>query len=157
MTDFFSTQFKSPLGYIEVTSNKTNITGLRFNKGPVKIISDKIPQVLSKCLRELEEYFSGKRKTFTIPVKMEGTPFQQRVWGELRKIPHGKTISYGDLAKKIGNPKASRAVGMANNKNQVSIIIPCHRVIGSDGKLVGYASGLSYKEGLLELEGIKFQ
>jgi len=157
MNQIFKTQFKSPLGFIEITSTKIHITGLRFNKGPVRNMSDKTPRVLSKCLKQLGEYFSGKRKSFSVPVEMQGTPFQQKVWEELQKIPHGKTISYGDLAKKIGNPKASRAVGMANNRNQVSIIVPCHRVIGSDGKLVGYASGLSYKEWLLEHEGNQFQ
>ena len=142
---------------MEVNSTKSHIIGLRFNKGPVKNISDEIPQVLSKCLTQLEEYFSGERKSFSIPVQMPGTPFQKKVWKELQRIPHGKTLSYGELAKKIGNPKACRAVGMANNRNQVSIIVPCHRVIGSDGKLVGYASGLSYKEWLLSHEGIEFQ
>ncbi len=142
---------------MEVTSTKTHIKGLRFNKGPVKNISDEIPQVLSKCLTQLAEYFGGERKSFSIPVKMEGTPFQQKVWQELQRIPHGKTLSYGELAKKIGNPKASRAVGMANNRNKVSVIVPCHRVIGGDGKLVGYASGLSYKEWLLDHEGIDLE
>lgn len=142
---------------MEVTSTKTHIKGLRFNKGPVKNISDEIPQVLSKCLTQLAEYFGGERKSFSIPVKMEGTPFQQKVWQELQRIPHGKTLSYGELAKKIGNPKASRAVGMANNRNKVPVIVPCHRVIGGDGKLVGYASGLSYKEWLLDHEGIDLE
>ncbi|TDJ05452.1 MAG: methylated-DNA--[protein]-cysteine S-methyltransferase [Deltaproteobacteria bacterium] len=157
MTKLFTASFKSPLGFMEVTSTKTHIKGLRFNKGPVKNISDEIPQVLSKCLTQLAEYFGGERKSFSIPVKMEGTPFQQKVWQELQRIPHGKTLSYGELAKKIGNPKASRAVGMANNRNKVSVIVPCHRVIGGDGKLVGYASGLSYKEWLLDHEGIDLE
>ncbi|RLA62990.1 MAG: cysteine methyltransferase [Epsilonproteobacteria bacterium] len=154
MTKLYTTQFQSPLGFIEITSTKSHIKGLRFNKGPIKNISNKIPQVLNKCLTQLEEYFTGNRKIFKIPINMQGTPFQQSVWEELKNIPHGKTLSYGELAKKIGKPKACRAVGMANNRNQIPIIVPCHRVIGADGKLVGYAPGLSYKEWLLAHEGV---
>ena len=108
--------------------------------------------LIKNTKQQLDEYFAGKRKKFDIPIKLEGTDFQIKVWKELLKIPYGETCSYLDIAKRIGNPKASRAVGMANNKNKIIIIVPCHRVIGSNKKLVGYACGLEVKEKLLELE-----
>lgn len=108
-------------------------------------------------IRELTEYFLGKRKQFTVPLHLVGTEFQKKVWRALLEVPYGKTVTYKDIAKKIGNPKALRAVGMANNKNKIPIIVPCHRVIGSDGKLTGYAAGLSIKEKLLKLEGIQVE
>ena len=108
--------------------------------------------LIKNTKQQLDEYFAGNRKQFDIPIKLEGTDFQIKVWKELLKIPYGETCSYLDIAKCIGNPKASRAVGMANNKNKIIIIVPCHRVIGSNKKLVGYACGLDVKEKLLELE-----
>ena len=108
--------------------------------------------LIKNTKQQLDEYFAGKRKKFDIPIKLEGTDFQIKVWKELLKIPYGETCSYLDIAKRIGNPKSSRAVGMANNKNKIIIIVPCHRVIGSNKKLVGYACGLDVKEKLLELE-----
>ena len=102
--------------------------------------------------QQLHAYFSGELENFTVPLSPEGTPFQQKVWSELLKIPYGETISYGELARRIGNPNASRAVGLANGSNPIPIIIPCHRVIGSDGKLTGYGGGLPIKEKLLALE-----
>ena len=108
--------------------------------------------LIKNTKQQLDEYFAGKRKKFDIPIKLDGTDFQINVWKELLKIPYGETCSYLDIAKCIGNPKASRAVGMANNKNKIIIIVPCHRVIGSNKKLVGYACGLDVKEKLLELE-----
>lgn len=108
--------------------------------------------LIKNTKQQLDEYFAGKRKKFDIPIKLDGTDFQIKVWKELLKIPYGETCSYLDIAKRIGNPKASRAVGMANNKNKIIIIVPCHRVIGSNKKLVGYACGLEVKEKLLELE-----
>lgn len=107
---------------------------------------------IKKAYIELKEYFEGGRKVFDIPIKLNGTNFQKKVWEELLKIPYGETKSYLDIAKSIGNPKACRAVGMANNKNKIIIIVPCHRVIGSNKKLVGYAGGLDVKEKLLNLE-----
>lgn len=101
---------------------------------------------------QLQEYFEGERKIFDLPLDMRGTDFQKQVWAALCDIPYGETCSYKALACAIGNPKASRAVGMANNKNPVSIVVPCHRVIGADGKLVGYAGGLDIKSALLQLE-----
>lgn len=101
---------------------------------------------------EIMEYLNGKRKSFDIKYQINGTEFQKKVWKELTNIPYGETRSYKEIAIAIGNPKASRAVGMANNKNPISIVVPCHRVIGSDGKLVGYAGGLDIKKALLDLE-----
>lgn len=101
---------------------------------------------------EVMEYLDGKRKTFDIKYEINGTEFQKKVWKELTKIPYGETRTYKEIAVAVGNPKASRAVGMANNKNPISIVIPCHRVIGSDGKLTGYAGGLDMKKALLDLE-----
>lgn len=108
--------------------------------------------VIIKTKNQLEEYFGGKRKEFNVPLEVNGTEFQEKVWRALLEIPYGETRSYLDIAKKIGNPKAFRAVGMANNKNKIMIIIPCHRVIGSNKKLVGYAGGLEVKEKLLNIE-----
>jgi len=111
--------------------------------------------VIAQCARELDEYFSGTRKTFDVPIMLKGTPFREKVWAQLEHIPFGETISYLELANRVGNPKASRAVGSANGKNSIWLIIPCHRVITSDGSLGGYAGGLWRKEWLLEHEGVK--
>ena len=108
--------------------------------------------VIKEAFAQLSEYFSGKRKTFNLPLLLKGTDFQKQVWQALLKIPFGETRSYKQIAEAIGNPKAVRAVGMANNKNPLLIVVPCHRVIGANGKLVGYAVGLDKKEYLLRLE-----
>jgi methylated-DNA-[protein]-cysteine S-methyltransferase len=108
--------------------------------------------LLSRAAVELEEYFSGRRRNFDLPLNPRGTDFQRKVWTALRAIPYGETRSYAQIAMAAGNPKACRAVGMANNKNPIGIIIPCHRVIGSNGSLVGYAGGLERKRFLLDLE-----
>ena len=109
--------------------------------------------VIKEAFGQLSEYFSGNRKTFNLPLLLKGTDFQKQVWQALLKIPFGETRSYKQIAEAIGNPKAVRAVGMANNKNPLLIVVPCHRVIGANGKLVGYAVGLDKKEYLLRLEG----
>nr|AGS51923.1 methylated-DNA--protein-cysteine methyltransferase [uncultured bacterium contig00002] len=108
--------------------------------------------LIRKAAKQLGEYFNGKRKTFDLPLILHGTDFQVAVWKALQNIPYGKTRSYGELAAMTGNPKASRAVGMANNRNPIVIVIPCHRVIGSDGSLTGFGGGLELKQKLLELE-----
>ena len=108
--------------------------------------------VLKEAGRQLAEYFAGERTDFDLPIAAQGTPFQRRVWDALCEIPYGQTISYGELARRIGQPSASRAVGLANGKNPISIVVPCHRVIGSSGKLVGYGGGLERKQTLLALE-----
>lgn len=115
--------------------------------------SKKIPVSLLEAKKQLEEYFSGKRKIFDLPLKQEGTGFQQKVWNELCNIPFGETISYHELSKRIGDVKAIRAAGTANGKNKLSIVVPCHRVIGSDGSLTGYEGGLHRKQWLLRHEG----
>jgi len=108
--------------------------------------------VLAPVRRQLEEYFQGRRRDFELPLAPRGTPFQLRVWAELRRIPYGRTVSYGELARRLGDPGLSRAVGAANGANPISIIIPCHRVIGADGSLTGYGGGLPIKRALLALE-----
>jgi methylated-DNA-[protein]-cysteine S-methyltransferase len=107
---------------------------------------------LNEVARQLKAYFAGELENFELSLSPQGTPFQQKVWSELQKIPYGETISYGELARRIGNPNASRAVGLANGSNPIPIVIPCHRVIGSNGKLTGYGGGLPIKEKLLALE-----
>ncbi len=114
-------------------------------------------EALSDVSQQIGEYFAGKRKDFDLPLSPAGTAFQMRVWQELQRIPHGETISYGELATRVGNPKASRAVGAANGQNPISLIIPCHRVIGSDKSLTGYGGGLNVKEALLKHEGAAFK
>lgn len=109
-------------------------------------------RLIQQAFEQLQEYLEGKRQTFCFPINPKGTPFQEQVWNALRNIPYGETRSYKQIAEVIGNPKAVRAVGMANNRNPLLIVNPCHRVIGADGRLVGYAAGLSLKEFLLELE-----
>ncbi|TDK51039.1 methylated-DNA--[protein]-cysteine S-methyltransferase [Algoriphagus formosus] len=120
-----------------------------------KDIRPKNIEVIQKAIEQLEDYFSGNRKTFDVPISMVGTDFQQSVWQELMEIPFGETRSYFELSQQMGNPDAIRAVASANGANAISIIIPCHRIIGSDGSLVGYAGGLDAKKRLLRLEGAK--
>ncbi|MDR3671218.1 MAG: methylated-DNA--[protein]-cysteine S-methyltransferase [Holophaga sp.] len=110
------------------------------------------PEPLAPVRRQLEEYFRGERRAFDLPLALRGTPFQLRVWAELQRIPYGATISYGELARRLGDPNLTRAVGAANGANPVSIIVPCHRVIGADGSLTGYGGGLENKRALLALE-----
>ncbi|HHU28423.1 TPA: methylated-DNA--[protein]-cysteine S-methyltransferase [bacterium] len=118
----------------------------------IKDAEIKLTNLIQETFDQLDDYFKGKRKEFDIKIKLKGTSFQQKVWEELVRIPYGSTLSYKDIATKIGNMKASRAVGRANNKNPIPIIVPCHRVIGKNGKLVGYAMGLEIKQMLLDLE-----
>ena len=115
---------------------------------------EETPSVLALAACQLSEYCAGKRKTFELPLRPEGTEFQRRVWAALSEIPYGETRSYGQIAATIGNPGAGRAVGMANHKNPLPIVVPCHRVIGAGGSLTGYAGGLDIKRKLLELEGV---
>ncbi len=112
----------------------------------------RLPKALRHATRQLREYFDGARREFDLPLAPDGTDFQCRVWEALRRIPYGETISYGELARRIGTPTASRAVGAANGKNPLAIVVPCHRVIGTDGTLTGYGGGLPVKETLLALE-----
>lgn len=142
----------SPIGKLLLTSDGKAITGLYMEPHP-RGIPMETDSVLEEAARQLENYFKGEVKDFDLPLSPSGTDFQRKVWEQLRRIPYGTTISYGELAKRIGNPDASRAVGLANGKNPIAVIIPCHRVIGANGSLVGFGGGLDRKKTLLELEG----
>lgn len=142
----------SPLGKILLEAQNNSLIGCRFLFQQNISVSDSNNPLLLKTQKELEEYFSGRRQSFDISLNPSGTPFQQRVWLALQQIPYGRTKSYKDIAEEIKNAKAYRAVGMANNKNPIIILIPCHRVIGCNGKLVGFAGGLNLKQKLLDLE-----
>lgn len=144
-------KYNSPLGELYLIEEENFLVEINFYSAPKDTI-EKETSFLIKCRNELAEYFNKERKEFTIPIKLKGTDFQKKVWNSLLKIPFGETRSYKDIAIDIGNPKASRAVGMANNRNPLPIIVPCHRVIGSNKKLVGYGGGLDKKIFLLELE-----
>jgi methylated-DNA-[protein]-cysteine S-methyltransferase len=145
--------YESPLGKIGIAEEDGVVTNLFFEKETAPKEAELLEtDLLKEVHRQLVQYFNKERTTFDVSVEPKGTEFQKRDWSELLKIPYGETRSYGEIAKALGIPKGARAVGLANNRNPVSIIIPCHRVIGSDGKLVGYGGGLSIKEKLLKLE-----
>jgi len=144
--------YRTPFGIFGIEDTDGKITGLEKRNAGKESRQKKGTALTDRAYRELLEYFAGERKEFDLPVYAEGTEFQKKIWKELNRIPYGETRTYGEIAKAAGNPKASRAVGMACNRNPVGIIIPCHRVIGSDGKLTGYAGGLETKEKLLKLE-----
>ena len=143
--------YKSPLGIMEIIGNEKALSGLYF-VDKAKKDDPNVPECLVECCRQLDEYFKGTRREFNIKIELIGTEFQKKVWKELYKVPFGKTVSYGEMAKAIGNPKAVRAVGGANGKNKIVIIYPCHRVIGSNGSMVGFGGGVWRKEWLLEHE-----
>ena len=150
----------SPLGPLTLLARDGALTGLYMNgRGPDPAAAtgaaDGDPAdaaVLAEAARQLAEYFDGRRQDFDLPVELDGTTFQRRVWAALRGIGYGETLSYGELADQIGQPTAARAVGLANGRNPVSILVPCHRVIGSDGSLTGYGGGSGNKRTLLDLE-----
>lgn len=145
--------YLTPIGKIGIADNGIAITNLYFNNEYSKdTIEINETALLKEASSQLMDYFSGKRTNFNLPLSPEGTNFQKKVWNKLLEIPFGETCSYGEIAKNIGNPKAARAVGMANNKNPIPIFIPCHRVIGANGSLVGYGGGLEIKNFLLNLE-----
>jgi methylated-DNA-[protein]-cysteine S-methyltransferase len=149
--------YQSPVGVLELTADEQSLTGLQLTEsthitGWRSKPSAATEKIIQQTVRQLDEYFAGKRKTFEIPLAPVGTAFQEKVWEELQRIPYGKTISYAQLAQAVDNPKACRAVGSANGKNPVAIIIPCHRVINANGGLGGYACGLDMKKWLLDLE-----
>lgn len=145
--------YQTIIGEIRIIESGKAITEVYF-PGENLIVDAVVEEtpLLKRAGEQLVAYFAGKRKIFDLPLAPKGTEFQQNVWKALQEIPYGETRSYGDIAKRIGNPKAYRAVGMSNNKNPLPIFIPCHRVIGTNGKLVGYAGGLDIKEHLLKLE-----
>lgn len=142
----------SPVGKIEIIEENEKIIELNIYNEKKNNIIEKDTKLLLETQKQLKEYFEGKRTKFEIPLNPKGTEFMKKVWKELLNIPYGEVRTYKEIAEKIGNSKASRAVGMANNKNPIPIIIPCHRVIGSNNKLVGYALGLDMKKYLLDLE-----
>ncbi|HTE17919.1 MAG TPA: methylated-DNA--[protein]-cysteine S-methyltransferase [Armatimonadota bacterium] len=150
----YYTLIESPIGPLLLTSDGALLTGLYMAPhphGPDWTRADDAAP-LPEARRQLAAYFDGSSTTFDLPLAFNGTPFQKRVWEELARIPYGVTLSYAELARRVGNSNACRAVGAANGRNPISIIVPCHRVIGSGGKLVGYGGGLTRKEVLLALE-----
>lgn len=144
--------YESKLGYVYIEHEDDFLTCLNIDSKKPTDFGNRT-EFSDKVFAELSEYFDGKRKVFDIPYKLNGTEFQKKVWAALAEIPYGETRSYKDIAKRIGNEKACRAVGMANNRNQILIIIPCHRVIGADGSLVGFGCGIDMKKNLLAIEG----
>ena len=140
----------SPVGCLRIDADNTGICGV--NRTEEALCSPEEP-LLADCARQLAEYFSGTRRVFDLPLHPVGTAFRMKVWSELQQIPYGQTTTYGELARRVGNARGARAVGGANHHNPISIIIPCHRVIGADGSLTGYGGGLDMKEALLRLEG----
>lgn len=154
MNQLHQAEFQSPIGVVEIIGTEEAITSILFTEkmevsNPVRSDS---PQIMIECQRQLEEYFKGERMDFTFPCKSTGTEFQQKVWTALTEVPYAETVSYGSIAKAIGSDKAVRAVGNANSKNKLTIVVPCHRIIGSNGKLTGYAGTLTRKEWLLRHE-----
>src|SRR5690554_6248298 len=141
----------TPLGFTKITGDRNGISSIIVLNSDEKV-TDSIPLELEDCVQQLNEYFEGTRTSFDLQLNPEGTPFQKQVWHELKTIPYGKTISYLELSKQLGDVKAIRAVANANGKNSLWIVIPCHRVIGSDGCLTGYAGGLHRNKSLLEHE-----
>ena len=147
----YTTYYKSPLGPIKIVGNQDAIVSLDFVEDIQPDDTD-LPFCLKAGVKQIDEYFRGQRKEFLLQLDPQGTNFQKLIWQQLEKIPFGEVVSYREIANIIGNPNASRAVGSANGKNPISIIIPCHRVIGSDGDLTGYGSGLWRKEWLIKHE-----
>ncbi len=163
----YGINMKTPIGTVAIVEDGTGICDIRF--GTLEALNREAEKrggsgkqtppvreaetaLLAEARRQLSEYFCGERKEFSLPLSVSGTEFQKKDWQALQKIPYGETRSYKQVAEMIGNPRACRAVGLANNRNRIAIVIPCHRVIGADGKLVGYAGGVAYKAWLLELE-----
>ena len=154
MSAIHTTYYHSPVGLLKISGTDNFISEVTFHDKTQKAEGNKkhISPMLINCVEQLIQYFNGQRRIFELPLNQTGTSFQQGVWSELITIPYGKTISYLDLARKTGDTKATRAVANANGKNNIAIIVPCHRVIGSNKDLVGYAGGLWRKKWLLELE-----
>ncbi len=148
----------SKVAPLYLVASEQNLLGVHWTQQNVPMLSsltrkDPASSILSRAVTQLKEYFKGEREEFDLPLDAEGTEFQKRVWKQLQQIPYGQTRSYQEIARKVRNPKACRAVGTANGRNPLSIIVPCHRVITSSGTLGGYAGGLNVKEKLLRLEG----
>ena len=154
MTTMYWSRFDSPIGTIVIGGDETGITVLgRYEDHSEgrEVANDEI-DMIAEAGSQLDAYWNGELFDFDLPLAPAGTPFQQKVWNALRTIPYGRTASYGEIARKIGSPTASRAVGAANGRNPIAIVVPCHRVIGANGTLTGYAGGLDMKRSLLDLE-----
>lgn len=158
---FFTHFDDTPVGKLLIAGDESGLRHVSFEKTHFSAPSttpagdwEFNAKPFREVVRQLKAYFSGKLRTFDLPLAAEGTDFQQCVWKALCEVPYGETASYGDIAKSVGNPAASRAVGLANGRNPISIIVPCHRIIGSSGKLVGYGGGLHHKLTLLKLEAV---
>jgi methylated-DNA-[protein]-cysteine S-methyltransferase len=149
-------QFETPIGPLLLVGDALHLRriGLQGGTHPDCIAADwvRAEAPFASAIEQLQQYFAGTRRQFDLPLAAEGTPFQRAVWHELQAIPYGQTISYGALARKLGNAQASRAVGLANGANPLPVVVPCHRVIGGDGSLTGFGGGLALKRALLELE-----
>lgn len=143
--------YQSPIGILELSAQEDAVLRIDFSEDVIEVNSFTFP-VLERCIQELDEYFQKKRKEFSVPIQLEGTDFQKRVWKQLQTIPFGHTETYMHIAQRIRKPTAMRAVGGAIHHNPVAIIVPCHRVIGSNGSLTGYAGGIWRKEWLLKHE-----
>lgn len=148
--------YHSPIGAMLIQANEHSISNVQFIEdqqlSALELETTETNPIIHQCIDELMEYFGGQRMAFTVPIHQEGTEFQQKVWKELYEVPFGKTLSYGELAKKLGDPKCVRAAASANGKNKIAVLIPCHRIIGADQSLVGYAWGKSRKRWLLQHE-----
>ena len=154
MPEIFTTYYHSPIGILKISGTENYISEVSFYDKVEKAEGKKknLPPLIIQCIEQLIQYFQGARREFDLPINQPGTKFQQGVWNEIASVPFGKTISYFELARKTGDTKAIRAVGSANGKNNVAIIIPCHRIIGANRELVGYAGGIWRKKWLLEHE-----
>jgi methylated-DNA-[protein]-cysteine S-methyltransferase len=161
MTTPFTTTVDSPLGKLTLTATDGFLTGVSMDgqrHAPASNPDAERNDIwFAEVTGQLDAYFAGDLTTFDLPIRLEGTDFQRRVWGQLQRIPYGETISYGELARWVGNPAASRAVGLANGRNPIAVIVPCHRVIGANGKLTGYGGGLDRKTWLLDHEAARRQ
>lgn len=154
MTETYKLFYHSPIGVIEILGTEEAIFSILFieQENQFYYSQNELPQVLEDCKNQLDEYFKGNLHEFTLPYQLEGTDFQKKVWSALKEVSYAKTASYKEIAVSLGNENATRAVGSANGNNKLSIVIPCHRIIGSNGKLTGYAGGLWRKEWLLQHE-----
>lgn len=150
--DKYGKIYRTKIGNLAIYSNSNFITNICFNANKINSAEEKETKIIKQTFKEIKEYMEGKRKTFTIPIKPEGTDFQKKVWKALQSIPYGKICSYKDIAQKISCPNGCRAIGLANSKNPIPIIIPCHRVINANGKIGGFSGGLPIKIKLLEIE-----
>jgi methylated-DNA-[protein]-cysteine S-methyltransferase len=148
----FKSYVQSPIGWIEIEATATHIHHIRFLKEDEQPRTSVHNKLTEKCALQLTEYFAGTRKTFDLPIQYTGTDFMIQVWDKIGSIPYGKTITYMDLAKQMGDESLTRAVGSATGKNNIAIVLPCHRLLGSNGKLTGFAWGLTLKQALLDLE-----